>query len=276
MIRRLLILVGVATLAVGGLALLSDKWQFGYVGSWGSIGLRGGKLWYVWRVAPISDGEGFYLDAASEVNRAMYNISMGARFREKPIGPTVLGVLAAVAYALILPPILRRRQRPSPQWLIASLVSMSVLLAALWTTSRIVNVTYYGPHVHLRLYDGAISANIAQQSLPQGGLWGKGWNIQRMPGSFINYDGYFSWRNGRIMMNLPLAATFVVLLVPAIVLAFRRRQLGPNHCRQCTYDLTGNLSGVCPECGTPIANAETQKAAAQTTATGESRSDGTS
>src|SRR5947209_5088519 len=25
-----------------------------------------------------------------------------------------------------------------------------------------------------------------------------------------------------------------------------------GHCRQCGYDLTANVSGVCPECGTPI------------------------
>jgi len=27
----------------------------------------------------------------------------------------------------------------------------------------------------------------------------------------------------------------------------------PGHCRGCDYDLTGNVSGRCPECGTPIA-----------------------
>ena len=26
----------------------------------------------------------------------------------------------------------------------------------------------------------------------------------------------------------------------------------PNRCRECGYDLTGNVSGVCPECGTRI------------------------
>jgi len=24
-----------------------------------------------------------------------------------------------------------------------------------------------------------------------------------------------------------------------------------GHCRKCGYDLTGNVSGICPECGTP-------------------------
>ncbi len=27
---------------------------------------------------------------------------------------------------------------------------------------------------------------------------------------------------------------------------------GPGHCPKCDYDLTGNVSGVCPECGTEI------------------------
>lgn len=29
-----------------------------------------------------------------------------------------------------------------------------------------------------------------------------------------------------------------------------RRPLG--HCASCCYDLTGNMSGICPECGTKI------------------------
>ena len=39
--------------------------------------------------------------------------------------------------------------------------------------------------------------------------------------------------------------------LPTLVLAqLRRERIGLLHCRKCEYDLTGNVSGVCPECGT--------------------------
>ena len=31
-----------------------------------------------------------------------------------------------------------------------------------------------------------------------------------------------------------------------------RRDDGMPHCPKCDYNLTGNVSGICPECGTPI------------------------
>jgi len=31
-----------------------------------------------------------------------------------------------------------------------------------------------------------------------------------------------------------------------------RRRLLTNLCIECGYDLTGNVSGICPECGSPI------------------------
>jgi hypothetical protein len=35
--------------------------------------------------------------------------------------------------------------------------------------------------------------------------------------------------------------------------SLKARFLAPHLCRECAYDLSGNVSGVCPECGTPRA-----------------------
>jgi hypothetical protein len=52
---------------------------------------------------------------------------------------------------------------------------------------------------------------------------------------------------------------FWFLCVPASALPLMwtyrrliRNRLRPNHCKSCGYNLAGNASGVCPECGTPI------------------------
>jgi hypothetical protein len=47
----------------------------------------------------------------------------------------------------------------------------------------------------------------------------------------------------------------VLLIFPAVWLMGYRRsliRLSRGCCRGCGYDLTGNTSGVCPECGTPV------------------------
>ena len=43
----------------------------------------------------------------------------------------------------------------------------------------------------------------------------------------------------------------ILAVLPAIWLYKwnKRRKLGPNACPGCGYDLTGNETGVCPECG---------------------------
>ena len=45
----------------------------------------------------------------------------------------------------------------------------------------------------------------------------------------------------------------VILLVSVSVLRRRMEEhLLPGHCKECGYNLTGNVSGVCPECGTEV------------------------
>lgn len=46
----------------------------------------------------------------------------------------------------------------------------------------------------------------------------------------------------------------VALAASCAVLFVRRRAIPPGHCRSCEYDLTGNESGICPECGAAVVN----------------------
>lgn len=59
-----------------------------------------------------------------------------------------------------------------------------------------------------------------------------------------------------VVIIVPAAYACVAFAVLPIAYAVRRRRLRlaarKGLCRTCAYDLTGNVSGVCPECGAPI------------------------
>ena len=50
-----------------------------------------------------------------------------------------------------------------------------------------------------------------------------------------------------MMIAMPIG--FVTAVVVYLRLAWKPK---PGHCTKCNYDLTGNTSGRCPECGEPI------------------------
>jgi hypothetical protein len=53
---------------------------------------------------------------------------------------------------------------------------------------------------------------------------------------------------GGVALWIPMALCAVVF----VAMRPRRSAGRPPLCRNCNYDLTGNVSGRCPECGTPI------------------------
>ena len=59
-------------------------------------------------------------------------------------------------------------------------------------------------------------------------------------------------------IQLPLWLPFLLAAVPTWFLFYRdrRRRIPPGHCQRCGYNLTGNTSGICPECGEQIAAQE--------------------
>jgi hypothetical protein len=59
---------------------------------------------------------------------------------------------------------------------------------------------------------------------------------------------------GADVFTLPFWIPFLLVAIPTAYLFRRdgRRRIPPGHCQKCGYNLTGNISGVCPECGEPI------------------------
>lgn len=52
----------------------------------------------------------------------------------------------------------------------------------------------------------------------------------------------------------------LMLLIAVTGIAWQSKPVFPdNRCHQCDYDLTGNVSGICPECGTPIPTPPSQQ-----------------
>jgi len=54
-------------------------------------------------------------------------------------------------------------------------------------------------------------------------------------------------------VHLPFWLLLTLCLAPTAYLWWRRsRRIPPGHCKTCGYNLTGNVSGRCPECGSAV------------------------
>ena len=55
------------------------------------------------------------------------------------------------------------------------------------------------------------------------------------------------------VLLIPLWIPFAIIVLPTAYLFWRDRcRIPSGHCQKCGYDLTGNVSGVCPECGEKV------------------------
>lgn len=84
-------------------------------------------------------------------------------------------------------------------------------------------------------------------------LWNLGWSPEVR--SFVLYD---EWQRFYDSFPLWVAAghgvpcAVITLVVWRLMGRGRKKSEGSELCGQCDYNLTGNVSGMCPECGTRI------------------------
>ncbi len=80
----------------------------------------------------------------------------------------------------------------------------------------------------------------------------EGGDVRRVYG-VPHYWGFQYWaspENGvDAYLTIPLWLPFLLTTVPTFILWRRDRRPPPGHCQRCGYNLTGNVSGRCPECG---------------------------
>ena len=145
-----------------------------------------------------------------------------------------------------------------------------------WTTSWYPNGGYHNRGWLAR--DGSLHLirddRTIEPSLPSGSSHRRRDGIDPAPGfhleptkfGFANVNRISGWRepggggvrqvtNTRSQWSFPLWLPALVLALPAVGrvasrLRRRNRRL-TGRCISCGYDLTGNLSGTCPECGGP-------------------------
>ncbi len=91
------------------------------------------------------------------------------------------------------------------------------------------------------------------------GIW---WIQHRDRGKRIGLTAGAILLVAELCLGFPCAsdiAVYVLLLLPTSFLAsglvswrIESKRIPPGHCKKCSYNLTGNVSGICPECGTAV------------------------
>jgi len=137
----------------------------------------------------------------------------------------------------------------------AGLTVSAVLVLAFLVSMRRQLVWHYGYSVEVvALHSGCIMVN-----------WSTAWLVDKpadlssrriwlqdrqWPVLWWGYSKAFANRFGRFRtVVIPLWIPFVIVSALTVVAWHRSRRVPPGHCRSCGYDLTGNATGRCPECG---------------------------
>ncbi len=145
------------------------------------------------------------------------------------------------------------RVRRIAKW---TVVVVCVVLAVVWAVST---------QWHVRFTYRLTDPNRFVVSAAAGAL-----RVARMSGSAIGlaqplmdinfydfYDKKPDWSDlvwlpeslGTGIVVIPIWIPFAVTAVPTAFLFYRDRRHPRGHCQGCGYDLKGNVSGRCPECG---------------------------
>jgi hypothetical protein len=97
---------------------------------------------------------------------------------------------------------------------------------------------------------------------PRWCVWEIPYDFHQQLQAFIR-PWYTTWHvPGETVHYVPMWTPCLVLTIATVWLWHRDRRsciIKPGHCGKCGYDLTGNVSGICPECGLKIPESEARE-----------------
>lgn len=193
----------------------------------------------------------------------------------------VLSVPLALCLAPLYAPTLQRvlnRFPPRSIWLLAparllssACVLVILLIVIAWGRSHDQADTIVFPFKKERIdvwtESGFVGVSLVSAPADRVSHWSRGSRVRSFSNKMRNTFHPFSVQQGvtfadgnwvlRRSVMVPLWALLLVFSIPpmlSVLFGFLRLRRRRGHvCFKCTYDLTGNTSGACPECGTPIA-----------------------
>ena len=150
---------------------------------------------------------------------------------------------------------------------VALVISHTIKREVLWTRSRCLGQKE--DVFRIGLAGGAVAADCSLQprwstrsivlytNLTRGA---SGFEVQEYYKAFeprprmvrLNLSGNASPPPGMHRIVVPLWPLLAAAGPPTVYLWYRDRRKRPGHCKKCGYNLTGNVSGACPECGEGI------------------------
>lgn len=139
-------------------------------------------------------------------------------------------------------------------------LSLSTLMLALWLFSVLFTSAYIRPSrqwsislSHGRIgfgdYRGNNPAWTCVRCYPSWRTIGAKLPRTEFAHHFLGFG--MPWRLGGRLV-IPVWLLVVAVGFPTAVLWWRDRRPKAGFCKVCEYDLTGNVSGTCPECGTAV------------------------
>ena len=132
-------------------------------------------------------------------------------------------------------------------------VGMCVLILSTFIFTNIWHISRYGPRLVVQIHNAVITT-----------AWHPQWpSDSRACWYMTNMLGFratvpqklglrwseVSWQNGEPIVVIPPWLALLFVAVPTAFLFWRDSRIPPGHCRKCGYNLMGNVSGRCPECG---------------------------